>query len=236
MLACMHTVLQTSTTLWCYLNRGDGVVTTLEHNKSSTICIACCCVLALSDSASALQATDSILLPFTNTSNDGRQLDIVLNITLTPPPAASVSGSNSTFETGIILTHDSTASTRVLLNGTIIQSNSSVWTVNSLSVFVNRTLTGGATNVTYQGGFEGGAVSVPGGGLALDDLSLRVLVDHSLLEVFANYGRGRIASRIYPLSRDRWTAAVFAVLQSAASVTVDAAVYAMESCWVASVT
>ena len=138
-------------------------------------------------------------MPFANTSNDGRQLDIVLNITLTPPHAASDSGSSSTFETGIILTHDSTTSTRVVLNGTISQSNTSVWAVNSLGVFVNRTLTGGATNVTYQGGFEGGAVSVPRSGSALDDLSLRVLVDHSLLEVFANEGRGRIASRPFVL-------------------------------------
>ena len=38
-----------------------------------------------------------------------------------------------------------------------------------------------------------------------------------------------------PLSCDDWTVAIFAVLQSAASVTVGAAVYAMESCWVASV-
>ena len=220
-----------------------------------------------------MQATDSVPLPFTNVSNDGRQLDIVLNVTLIPPRAASDSGSISTFETGITLTHDSTTSTRVLLNGTISHSNSSVWTVNSLGVFANRTLTcaittsltglsfhgsrhlpkpacdfvygpnllrnrtltGGATNVTYQGGVEGGAVSVPSGGLALDDLSLRVLVDHSSLEVFANDGRGRIASRIYPLSSDKWTAAVFAVLQSAASVTVDAAVYVMKSCWGASV-
>lgn len=191
--------------------------------------------LFLSVTVCALQVSDPVPMPFTNTSNDGRQLDIVLNLTLMPPPTASDSGSNSTFETGIILTHDSTTSTRVFLNGTISQSNSSVWTVNSLGVFVNRTLTGGATNVTYQGGFEGGAVSVPRGGSALDDLSLRVLVDHSLLEVFANDGRGRIASRIYPLSSDDWSAAIFAVLQSAASVTVDAAVYAMESCWVASV-
>ena len=96
-------------------------------------------------------------------------------------------------------------------------------------------MTGGATNVTYQGGFEGGAVSVPRDGLALDDLSLRVMVDHSLLEVFANDGRGRIASRIYPLSSNAWTVALFAVLQSAAVVNFDTAVYAMESCWVASI-
>lgn len=185
-----------------------------------------------------MQATDFVSLPFTNKSNDGRQLDIVLNITLTPPPAVSdprASSSSSTFETGVILMHDSATSTRVFLNGTISQPNGGVWTVTSLGVFVNKTLTGGATNVTYQGGFEGGAVSVPSGGLSLDELSLRVLVDHSLLEVFANEGRGRIASRIYPLASGNWTAALFVVLQSAAGVTVDTAVYAMESCWVASV-
>lgn len=134
-----------------------------------------------------------------------------------------------------MLTHDDTTSTRVLLNGTLTQANSTTWTVSSLGVFVNRMLSGGATNTTYQGGFEGGAVSVPEGGLALGDLQLRVLVDHSLLEVFANQGRGRIASRIYPLANDSWTASLFAILQSDNSVAVSAAMYAMDSCWVASV-
>ena len=78
-------------------------------------------------------------------------------------------------------------------------------------------------------------MSVPSGGLALADLQLRVLVDHSLLEVFANEGRGRVASRIHPLSGNIWTAALFATLQSAASATVRAAVYSMDSCWVDSV-
>ena len=134
-----------------------------------------------------------------------------------------------------MLTHDSTTSTQVMLNGTLSQVNSSTWTVSSLGVYVNKTLSGGATNVTYQGGYEGGAVSVPSGGLALDDLQLRVLVDHSLLEVFANEGRGRIASRIYPLSSNSWTASLFAIMQPAGSVTISAALYAMDSCWVESV-
>ena len=212
---------------------------TMHRGSQGTLLCFCyislLCFSFLPDIACALQTTSSVPIPFTNGSNDGRQLDIVLNITLQPPSAASDIASNSTFETGIMLNHDSITSTRVLLNGTISQSNSSAWTVNSLDVIVNRTLTGGATNVTFQGGFEGGAVSLPSGGLALDDLRLRVLVDHSLLEVFANDGRGRIASRIYPLSSDNWTASLFATLQSSASVTVEAAVYAMDSCWVASV-
>ena len=177
-----------------------------------------------------MQAFSIVLLPTANSSNNGRQLDIVLNITVKPPTAAS--SSNSTFEVGIILNHDSTASTRVLLNGTFYQASSSNWTVNSLGVFVNRTATGGATNTTYQGGFEGGPVSVPSGGLALEDLKLRLLVDHSLLEVFADEGRGRIASRIYPLASDNWTVSLFAKLQADASTTVQTAVYAMDACWV----
>lgn len=181
----------------------------------------------------AVQSTPMASAPFANTSNDGRQLDIVLNITMVAPAASS--GGNITFETGVMLTHDSTTSTRVLLNGTLTQANSSSWTVSTLGVYVNRTLSGGATNTTFQGGFEGGAVSVPAGGLALDDLQLRVLVDHSLLEVFANEGRGRVASRIYPLASDSWTATLFATMQSAGSVAVSAAVYGIDSCWVESV-
>ncbi len=180
-----------------------------------------------------LQTTPLVTAPFSNTSNDGRQLDIILNITLTAPTSAS--GINSTFEAGVMLIHDSTTSTKVLLNGTLTRANNTTWAVSSLGVFVNRALTGGATNTTYQGGFEGGAVSVPGGGLALDDLQLRVLVDHSLLEVFANQGRGRIASRVYPLTNDSWTVSMFATMQLAGSGLLSAAVYAMDSCWVDSV-
>ncbi len=180
-----------------------------------------------------LQTTPLVTAPFSDTSNDGRQLDIILNVTLTPPTTAS--GLNSTFEAGVMLIHDRTTSTRVLLNGTMNKANSTTWAVSSLGVFVNSTLSGGATNITYQGGFEGGAVSVPSGGLALDDLQLRVLVDHSLLEVFANQGRGRIASRVYPLSNDPWTVSMFATMQLAGSGVISAAIYAMDSCWVDSV-
>ena len=180
-----------------------------------------------------LQTTPLVTAPFSNTSNEGRQLDIILNITLTPHTNAS--GTDSTFEAGVMLTHDSTTSTRVLLNGTMTIANSTTWAVSSLGVFVNRTLSGGASNTTYQGGFEGGAVSVPSGGLALDALQLRVLVDHSLLEVFANQGRGRIASRVYPLSDDSWTVSMFATMQLAGSGVLSAAIYAMDSCWVDSV-
>ncbi len=174
-----------------------------------------------------------VTAPFSNTSNDGRQLDIILNITLTPHTNAS--GTNNTFKAGVMLTHDSTTSTGVLLNGTMTQANSTAWTVSSLGVFVNRTLSGGATNTTYQGGYEGGTVSVPNGGLALDDLQLRVLVDHSLLEVFANQGRGRIASRVYTLSDDSWTVSMFATMHLAGSGVFSAAIYAMDSCWLDSV-
>ncbi len=180
-----------------------------------------------------LQTTPMVTAPFINTSNDGRQLDIILDITLTPP--TNTSGTNSTFEAGVMLIHDSITSTRVLLNGSMTRVTSTTWAVSSLGVYVDRTLSGGATNTTYQGGHEGGAVSVPSGGLALDDLQLRVLVDHSLLEVFANQGRGRVASRVYPLSNDSWTVSMFATMQLAGSGVLSAAIYAMDSCWVDSV-
>ncbi|DBB18751.1 hypothetical protein WJX82_009075 [Trebouxia sp. C0006] len=179
------------------------------------------------------QTTPMVTAPFINTSNDGRQLDIILNITLTPP--TNTSGINSTFEAGVMLIHDSITSTRVLLIGSMTRVTSTTWAVSSLGVYVDRTLSGGATNTTYQGGHEGGAVSVPSGGLALDDLQLRVLVDHSLLEVFANQGRGRVASRVYPLSNDSWTVSMFATMQLAGSGVLSAVIYAMDSCWVDSV-
>ena len=213
------------------------VASLADHELEMHFCYYCYCYSdTLCHPVSCLpglQTTPLVTAPFRNASNDGRQLDIILNITLTPPTTAS--GNNSTFEAGVMLIHDSTTSTRVLLNGTMTQANNTTWAVSSLGVFVNRTLSGGATNTTYQGGFEGGAVSVPSGGLALDDLQLRVLFDHSLLEVYANQGRGRIASRVYPLSNDAWTVSMFATMQLAGSGIFNAAIYAMDSCWVDSV-
>ena len=171
--------------------------------------------------------------PFTNTSNDGRMLDIMLNVTFSAPATSS---GNDTFMTGIRLTHDDTTYTNVMLNGTITHINSSSWVVESLGVYVDRRMSGGATNTTYQGGYEGGPVSVPAGGLSLEaGLQLRVLVDHSLLEVFANAGRGRISSRIYPLADDDWSVSLFGSSSANSTITSQAVVYAMASCWVDSV-
>lgn len=171
--------------------------------------------------------------PFLDTSNDGRMLDILVNTTLSAP---SKSSGNDTFMTGIRLAHDTNTYTDVLLNGTITQANSSTWVVKSLGVYVDRRMTGGATNTTYQGGFEGGPVSVPAGGLSLEaGLQLRVLVDHSLLEVFANSGRGRISSRIYPLAEDHWGVSLGGGSSANSTITSEAVIYAMDSCWVESI-
>ena len=171
--------------------------------------------------------------PFTNMSNDGRMLDIMVNATLSAPATSS---GNDTFMTGIRLTHDDNSYTNVMLNGTITHVNSSSWVVESLGVYVDRRMSGGATNTTYQGGYEGGPVSVPAGGLSLiAGLQLRVLVDHSLLEVFANAGRGRISSRIYPLANDDWTVSLIGSSSANSTIMSEAVLYAMDSCWVDSV-
>ena len=171
-----------------------------------------------------------VAAPFTNTSNDGRMLDIMVNTTLSAPATSS---GNDTVMTGVRLTHDDATYTNVMLNGTITHINSSSWVVESLGVYVDRRMSGGATNTTYQGGYEGGPVSVPAGGMPLEaGLQLRVLVDHSLLEVFANTGRGRISSRIYPLADDSWTVSLIGSSSANSTIMSEAAIYAMDSCWV----
>lgn len=160
-------------------------------------------------------------------------LDSMVNVTLSAP---SMSQGNDTFMTGIRLTHDDTTYTNVMLNGTIAQINSSTWVVEGLGVYVDRRMSGGATNTTFQGGYEGGPVSVPAGGLSLEaGLQLRVLVDHSLLEVFANTGRGRISSRTYPLADDHWTVSLIGSSTANSTIVSQAVIYSMDSCWVESV-
>lgn len=96
-----------------------------------------------------LQRTMMVDAPFMNTSNDGRMLDIMVNATLSAP---SMGSGNDTFMTGVRLTHDPTTYTNVMLNGTITLANSSSWLVESLGVYVDRQMSGGATNTTYQVG------------------------------------------------------------------------------------
>jgi hypothetical protein len=69
----------------------------------------------------------------------------------------------------------------------------------NMSVGVDRRLTGGHTNTTWQSGL----VPLPGGGaVPVEGLQLSVWVDHSVLEVFALKGLARLTSRIYPEEQD----------------------------------
>ncbi|KAF8057146.1 ISA1 [Scenedesmus sp. PABB004] len=78
--------------------------------------------------------------------------------------------------------------------------------LTALSVWVDRSAAGGGTNTTAPP--EGGPVPLPGGGggdgggggaaLPARGLALSLWVDHSVLELFAEGGLARVASRVYP--------------------------------------
>ena len=53
---------------------------------------------------------------------------------------------------------------------------------------------------------EGGSIPLPSKGVYGSGLELNILLDHSLIEIFALGGRARISSRIYPedILKPRW--------------------------------
>lgn len=88
----------------------------------------------------------------------------------------------------------------VILNGTVTpaDSNSALYNITSLSIWVDKSKVGGGTNTTYT---EGGPVPLPVSNawqVPSDKLSLSVWVDHSVIEVYAMGGLGRVTSRVYP--------------------------------------
>lgn len=81
-------------------------------------------------------------------------------------------------------------------------------------VYVDRTDSGPLTNTTV----EGGSIPLPPGGLTTEKLALQVLIDRSIIEVFALGGRGRIASRVYHIDADDWSLSLFGQGVAAAHV------------------
>lgn len=73
-----------------------------------------------------------------------------------------------------------------------------MWVLEA-DVHVDRSLSGGMSNTKRQGG----PIKLPPGGQSASDvLQLHLLVDNSVLEVYAAGGRGVITTRIYPLTSE----------------------------------
>ena len=96
-------------------------------------------------------------------------------------------------------------------------------------IYVDRSKAGRYTNTTL----EGGPILLPSGGLLASELVLNVFLDHSLIEVFALGGRGRISSRVYAedILRPKWELSLFGATAGGERVAVAAQVWSMRDCW-----
>lgn len=150
-----------------------------------------------------------------------RQLEILALFNLTASGAFSVAAS---VELG------GGARATATLNGTAADASGGGRAVTSADLWVDTRAAGGAT----QGALWGGPLALPPGGVPAAGLELRVLVDHSLLEVFALGGRQRAAVRVYPLDPSAsWGASMLAGDDaSAAAVQAAATVWEVDGCWV----
>jgi beta-fructofuranosidase len=176
---------------------------------------------------SGQNATGVVLLPADSASINAtsHQFDIEANFTLQGQAANQTA---TPFTVGIVIDTGNDTSTTTFLNGTATSGGNQT-TVTQLGVYVDKRRSGAATNSTYNGGFEGGPVTLPPGGIAGSALQLRALVDHSIIEAFAQMGRGRVTSRVYPLTIDQpWIISVFGNYGTGNSVVASTAIYEME--------
>ncbi|MEW5308893.1 MAG: hypothetical protein WDW38_000814 [Sanguina aurantia] len=183
-----------------------------------------------------------------------RQMDVDASFLLKLPAGAS---GVINFEVGITLWTGPGQRTRFLLNGTGSPQPASrcspptapaaatttstlnpsadpshCYVTHDLAVWADRSESGGLTNTSIS---HGGPVDLPTSGLDLESsLPLRVLIDHSVVEVYALVGRGRVTSRVYSLEAETaWGLQVFGrVGGSGFSMQAQVQVYEMDSCWV----
>ncbi len=81
---------------------------------------------------------------------------------------------------------------------------------------------------------------LPPRGVLATDLRLHMLLDRSLIEIFALGGRGRVASRVYPagMLHPEWSLSVFGGfggLDSAGAPNATVQLWNMSECWVESI-
>ena len=125
----------------------------------------------------------------------GRQMDVVANFTLTLPP-----GNAAQFTIGVELYTGFYDFTPIFFIGSL-SSGASGPVVDDVEMWLHRSRSGGYTG--KRGRMQGGRVTTPSTS-PTNVLSLRLLVDHSIVEVFAQGGRVRTTSHIYPRGEDNW--------------------------------
>lgn len=111
--------------------------------------------------------------------------------------------------------------------------------INALHVAVDKSNTGGFTPQVQEAGpvplpvKEDNGTSASGWLLPRAQLMLDLFVDHSLVEVYAMDGLGRVSSRIYPADETvSWGLAAFGSAAPGGMVSLSAAdVWAMDNAW-----
>ncbi|EIE20550.1 hypothetical protein COCSUDRAFT_67413 [Coccomyxa subellipsoidea C-169] len=178
--------------------------------------------LLYNKSAVTLPSNGSQELNLTQSSSMGRQTEIMAAFAVA---ANGSQGGQQPFSIGIQLSTGQGTFTQITVNGTAAAIANGSLNIAQAGVYVDRSKSGGHTNTTTQGG----PIPLPASGLSVPAATLRIFVDHSLLEVYALDGRGRVTSRIYPAGmEDSWNVSVFGAF-GAAPATVDASVWEMGS-------
>jgi hypothetical protein len=158
------------------------------------------------------------------------------------------------FTVGLRILTGNLTYTDVYLRGLLVQppaadaaaADGAAAAIGNLSVWVDRTHAGNASNTTW---IEGGPVPLPVNAsdawlVPQQPLGLSVFVDHSVVEVYALGGLARVSSRIYPEGDDvAWGLAVWSNPPSLAvngsggsgggawDVVMDATVWEMQNAW-----
>ncbi|KAI3424966.1 hypothetical protein D9Q98_008347 [Chlorella vulgaris] len=157
-----------------------------------------------------------------------RQFELLafLNLSSSLPP--SEGQQRFSFSVGAVVEMGANSSLAISFNGTCVDDSSAGPRLAGVEMWVDTRRVGGAT----QGNVWGGPVTLPAEGLSASNMQLRVLVDHSLVEVFGLGGRQRTTVRAYPLDAEAsWGIAMFADAPGGA-VVASANVWEMASCWV----
>jgi sucrose-6-phosphate hydrolase SacC (GH32 family) len=181
-----------------------------------------------------------------NTTNTtARQMEAQLWFNLTAGTSGSGNASaGQPFKVGARVFTGNNTYVDVFINGTTASgadnttnsannaSNAHAARIATMFLWVDRSNAGGYTNTTFV---EGGPVPTPvAGSWLLSDtkLQLSMFIDHSMWEVYAQGGLGRVTSRVYP-SDDTvdWGLGVFGDAGNGGQVLMDGAVWNMENAW-----
>lgn len=169
-------------------------------------------------------------------ANRSRQFHARLAFTISPP-----AGGSFNFTSAARLFTGGGTHVDVLLQGAASPNGpgQAAAIINALRVAVDKNNTGGFTPQVQEGGpvplpvKEDNGTSASGWLLPQTQLTLDVFVDHSLVEVYAMDGLGRVSSRIYPADETvSWGLAAFGSAAPGGMVSLSAAdVWAMDNAW-----